>query len=750
MSADERESADSASSEHPTDAHDPRTGPWIPPTLDSNQTTAAVPHVPLQSFGDYEILDEIARGGMGVVYKARQKRLGRIVALKTMLASQLASEAEVQRFKKEAEAAAHLDHPGIVPVYEIGEHEGQPYFAMAFVEGRSLSRWLAHRPLENALAASVLRAIAEAVHYAHQRGVVHRDLKPSNVLIDRDGAVKVTDFGLARRLHLGPEEDITETMGPNQARLRSSVRDLKRLTLTGDVLGTPSYMAPEQAKQPKQAGPAADVFALGGILYTMLTGKSPFKGESVLATVLQVIHTEPPSPRTLNPKVDPDLEAICLKCLRKAPAERYASAAELADDLARWRARKPIRARHVSLLERLAVFTDAHPALVPTVAGLLTQKLAGLQEGLFVGCALATFRLPVSTGKQAPIMRDGLLGLILTVFAVLYLGWLFGERALLVPGVVVSSLSGAILGAVLAVGYQALAGAPDPLVERLEKGFRGCLYSAAVGGFLVPLLVKWGENVWAEGGIRFDPVGAFLSAHLVRALLFLVLTIVTVCALVLGLTKLNRYLSDRLGIQVPDLIAGGVFLVVIVGGFLASAALLAGQLPMGEPRVETRLSFSPDSLFDLIDRHGHEVISWPLAAVLGLSSGALIRLIPGKLAARGVLPPGSLRAAALVGAAIAALLAQPALLWLSDRLSAYLIEANPVARFGPGPASSVAGATVTYWLGKTDWLAAWPAIILLKALLLGTPLLLGSLAGAGVALFGPALTSWRERRLASP
>ncbi|MEE8155375.1 MAG: serine/threonine-protein kinase, partial [Phycisphaerales bacterium] len=246
-----------------------------------------------QRFGDYELEREIARGGMGVVFKARQVSLNRPVALKMILASQLASHDEVQRFYVEAEAAAKLDHPGIVPIYEVGEQDGQHFFSMGLVEGGALGDLVKDGPVSPRQAAKLVQAIADAVQYAHARNIVHRDLKPANILLDNDGQPKVTDFGLAK-----------------------NVEGSSGLTISGQILGTPSYMPPEQAAgKMHETGPLSDVYALGAILYCLLTGRPPFQGSGVLETLKQVQETEPIPPRQLNQKVDLDLETICLKCL---------------------------------------------------------------------------------------------------------------------------------------------------------------------------------------------------------------------------------------------------------------------------------------------------------------------------------------------------------------------------------------------------------------------------------------------------
>ncbi len=256
-------------------------------------------------FGDYELLEEIARGGMGVVYKARQMSLNRPVALKMILAGEWATPEARQRFRAEAEAAANLQHPNIVAIHEVGEHEGQQYFSMDFVAGKNLAELVRGNPLSAERVASYVKTIAEAVHFAHQRGILHRDLKPQNVLIDADDRPRITDFGLAKRV----ETD-------------------SGLTRTGDVLGSPSYMPPEQASsRPDELGPPSDVYSLGAILYELLTGRPPFRGVTPLETLCQVIQSPPVSPRKLNPDVPQDLETICLKCLEKRPQQRYHSRA---------------------------------------------------------------------------------------------------------------------------------------------------------------------------------------------------------------------------------------------------------------------------------------------------------------------------------------------------------------------------------------------------------------------------------------
>jgi serine/threonine-protein kinase len=287
----------------------------------ASATTARIAERPV--VGGYEILAELGRGGMGVVYKARQVSLNRPVALKMILAGAHASPVVRMRFRREAEAVAHLQHPNIVQIYEIGEEGDCPFFSLEFVAGGALAQKLADGLPSAQQAAEWVETLARAVHFAHQHGIVHRDLKPKNVVLTADGVLKITDFGLAKQLHT----DVTQTR-------------------SGDTAGTPSYMAPEQASgQTHAIGPLSDVYALGAILYEMLTGRPPFLGETPLDTLLQVRQQEPAPPRGLNPRLDRGLETICLKCLAKQPALRYASAEALADDLKRWRSGEPILAR---------------------------------------------------------------------------------------------------------------------------------------------------------------------------------------------------------------------------------------------------------------------------------------------------------------------------------------------------------------------------------------------------------------------
>jgi serine/threonine-protein kinase len=300
--------------------------------------------------GDCEILGELGRGGMGVVYQARQRSLGRIIAVKMLLQGESATALDRTRFRVEAEAAARLEHPHIVPIHGAGEHEGQPFLMMKYVEGTTLARRLADGPLPPREAAALLEPICRAIDFAHRHDILHRDLKPSNILIDSDGRPLVSDFGLAKYLRADAS-----------------------LTRTGSLVGTPGYMAPEQAVgDPDAIGPAADIYSLGAILYHMLTGRPPFQAASPVDLVLMVREQDPLPPRLLNRSVDRDLELIALKCLQKPPDLRYPSAAALADDLAAYRAGEPISARSGRLSTAVnRLLGETHHAAVLENWGLL-------------------------------------------------------------------------------------------------------------------------------------------------------------------------------------------------------------------------------------------------------------------------------------------------------------------------------------------------------------------------------------------
>src|SRR5262245_40698362 len=331
----------------------------------------------LHSFGDYELLEEIARGGMGVVYKARQKSLGRLVALKLILAGQFAGKQIAQRFKSEAIAAAVLQHPNIVAVHEVGVHEGHHYFSMDYVEGQNLAELVAQRPLPPRNAARYVKLIAEAIHYAHGQGILHRDLKPSNVLIDSaTDQPRVTDFGLAKRLD-----------GESS------------LTVTGQLLGSPHFMPPEQAGAGGKVGRASDVFGLGGILYFLLPARPPFQGETIQTTIQQVLHAGPVSPRLLNATVPLDLETICLKCLEKEPGRRYQTGQEVVEELERFLSGEPILARPISRVGQAWRWCRRKP----TIATLATATIL-LLLAVVIGSPIALYRIQESARRARRLL----------------------------------------------------------------------------------------------------------------------------------------------------------------------------------------------------------------------------------------------------------------------------------------------------------------------------------------------------------
>jgi serine/threonine protein kinase/formylglycine-generating enzyme required for sulfatase activity len=350
-----------------------------PPATDTVQGPQAPPdHTHAKGmFGDYQLLGEIARGGMGVVYKARQGKLNRLVALKMIRAGELADAEHVRRFYAEAEAAAKLDHPGIVAIYEVGALNGQHFYSMAFVEGSSLNdRVKQDGPLSPRRAAELMRSVALAVQFAHDKGIVHRDIKPQNILLDEREQPRVADFGLAKQVQASAE-----------------------LTAEGQIMGTPSYMPPEQAAGAiRNIGPASDVYSLGATLYFLLTGRPPFQTASTAETIRQVIESGPVSPRNLNAAIPRDLETICLKCLHKEPSKRYATAAQLADDLQRWLAGQPILARRVGPCERGWLWCKRRPVV------------AGLAAALVIVTTVGTW---VAVERQNDVYAEGLVGRLL-------------------------------------------------------------------------------------------------------------------------------------------------------------------------------------------------------------------------------------------------------------------------------------------------------------------------------------------------
>lgn len=338
----------------------------------------------------YEILGELGRGGMGVIYKARQLQPRRLVALKMILAGEHASSEALARFRREAEAVARLAHPHIVPIHEVGEHHGRPYLVLEYVEGGSLGQKLSDGPLPPRQAAALLAQLADTVHFAHGKGVIHRDLKPANILLvpsagaDPPGIPKIADFGLAKQL-----EGVMSIAGVGPR------------TQSGAILGTPGYMAPEQAGGKRgPIGPAVDVHALGAILYECLTGRPPFQAETMIDTILQVLDTEPPPPRLLKPDCPRDLETICLKCLEKDPQQRYATAGALADDLRRWLRDEPIACRPPGRVERLGRWLRRRRELTYFAVGVLVML------GLAIGLLISTVMRFGQKGVEIPPLSE--------------------------------------------------------------------------------------------------------------------------------------------------------------------------------------------------------------------------------------------------------------------------------------------------------------------------------------------------------
>ncbi|PWT82265.1 MAG: hypothetical protein C5B58_08525 [Acidobacteria bacterium] len=340
-------------------------------SAEQGKTTARVAKL-LGELGDYELLEEIGRGGQGVVFRARQKSLNRIVALKVIGLGQWATKVHLRRFRLEAEAAASLDHPCIVPIYEVGERDGQCYFSMRLVEGGQLDEAAKHTPMSLRQAAELIAKVARTVHYAHEHGILHRDIKPGNILLDVKGQPHLTDFGLARLVE--SESTVTRTV---------------------DVLGTPSYMAPEQAAGSNaKLTSATDVYGLGAVLYQLLTGHPPFAGGTTYETIKLLLETEPRLPRLWNAKIDRDLSTICLKCLEKDPQRRYSSALALAEDIERWLKYEPILARRTGVATRSKKWLQRNP----TVAAMVGLSLALIAALIVIVWKSELVRRPAAAG----------------------------------------------------------------------------------------------------------------------------------------------------------------------------------------------------------------------------------------------------------------------------------------------------------------------------------------------------------------
>ena len=374
----------------------------VEPGCEINVDLASSPT--LMDFGDYELFEQIGRGGQGVVFRARQKSLNRTVALKVIGLGHWATAAHLKRFRLEAEAAARLEHPGIVPIHDVGERDGSCYFSMKFIEGGQLDEVVKRTPMSIRQAVELIAKVARTVHYAHEHGILHRDIKPGNILLDANSEPHLTDFGLARLLET--ESSVTQTL---------------------DVLGTPSYMAPEQAVGNNAAvSSATDVYGLGAVLYQLLTGQPPFAGGTTYETIKLLLDTEPRQPRLLNPKTDRDLSTICLKCLEKDPKRRYSSALALAGDLERWLKHEPILARHTGIIGRSRKWVRRNPSsalLTPSLIALaaaaawIVWKSELIRSPLTTGIAVLPFQNLSEQREDAAAFVDGVQDDILTKLA---------------------------------------------------------------------------------------------------------------------------------------------------------------------------------------------------------------------------------------------------------------------------------------------------------------------------------------------
>lgn len=455
------------------------------------------------SFGDYEIISELGSGGMGRVFKAKQKSLGREVALKTLRSRDFSDSGLVQRLYQEAEAAAQLDHPGIVPVYAFGAEDGAFFFTMALIDGHGLDERLRRGPLDNRTAAVVVQQVAEAVAYAHRKGVVHRDLKPANILLDRNGAVKITDFGIARRLNIN---DLDEVEPAVQARYPEAIGTALRLTQAGTILGTPGFMAPEQSTTNGRIGPGVDIWALGAILYACLTGRPPFVGATALETLALTVDTDPVPPNEINPEADPELVEICLRCLSKEIHDRYASADEVAAELARWREGKSVRSKWAVWRTKIAKQIDGMPDLIPLVAGLIVHRIGNIQAGIFVGCVLAGIALCKRRKDLSLLIVPAITGLLvlLSFPAVRVFAASTGWRAGLLPSAM--GLIAAV--ATLACGLTAI---------DVPKSFRWSARTAAVIGFamtFVAIAAAAMTTILAESGFSASAATGDIEKHI--------------------------------------------------------------------------------------------------------------------------------------------------------------------------------------------------------------------------------------------
>jgi len=376
-------------------ARESSTGPKLGPQFLDD---LPLPAETLVIAGKYRVLETIGRGGMGVVYKVKQESLNRVVAVKMLLGGAHASDEYKRRFLQEAKAAAALHHPNIVSIHEWGEEAGQPFFSMDFVDGKNLHDLAGHRPLESKRACEYVRTVALAVHYAHQKAIIHRDLKPHNIMVDLDDQPRVTDFGLAKQLSTTPVgEKSTSAVAGTVAQITETLPDdTESLTLTGQMLGTPNYMAPEQVYSRRaELGPAIDVYALGGILYFLLTGRPPFEAATIPEVIDQVARADPIAPRLLNPALHKDLETICLRCLEKQPRRRYSTAHDVAEELNRFLRHEPIQARPISNFHRFARWCGRNRGLAAALFAVLI-----LLSAVALLSSIAAVRIDAARGDE--------------------------------------------------------------------------------------------------------------------------------------------------------------------------------------------------------------------------------------------------------------------------------------------------------------------------------------------------------------
>jgi serine/threonine-protein kinase len=435
-----------------------------PPDKDRRPSILAAA-APPRNFGDYELLEKIGQGGRGVVYRAWQKSLHRVVALKMILRGEHATEDDIARFRVEAEAAAHLEHPHIVPVYAAGEQDGQAYFCMRYVEGETLAALLGRGPLRPREAATLLAAISRAVDFAHQRGILHRDLKPSNILLDTQGRPQVADFGLAKRV--AGTADAPHGQG---------------LTLSGAIVGTPAYMAPEQITVRRgKPSPASDIYSLGVILYEMLTGRPPFQAPTPMDTLFLVLDQDPIRPAMLNPKVDRDLELICLKCIQKEPELRYASAAHLAADLEAFLNNEQLSVRQTRLADVGQFFSrllrETHHAVVLENWGLLWMAHSLM---IFQQCVVTT--LMAWNGVRNPVWYLLLWGGGLAAWGALF--WRWRKRAgpvLFIERQIAHVWGGAVLATISVFLVEILLGLPVLRLSPLLAVIAGMTFAIKAG-----------------------------------------------------------------------------------------------------------------------------------------------------------------------------------------------------------------------------------------------------------------------------